>query len=152
MAKSPRGDCYDKAIELLARRPHFREELASKLLTRRFPHAEIDDAIARVDREGHLDDHRNALNLASGSMRRKGFGPRRIRADLERRGVASETVSLVLDEVFPDRESEVASAKAAVERQRFSDEVDRVKVARHLERKGYSAGVILQLLEELEIH
>jgi regulatory protein len=147
-----KGDCYDKAIELLARRPHFREELASKLLRRRFPHDEIDDAIARVDREGHLDDHRNALNLVSGPFRRKGFGPRRMRVDLERRGVACETVSLVLDEVFPDRESEIAAARATVERGRFSQGVDRAKVGRHLERKGYSAGVILQLLEELEIH
>ena len=147
-----KGNCYDKAIELLARRPHFREELASKLQTRGFPHDEIDDAVARVDREGHLDDHRNALNLASGPFRRKGFGPRRMRVDLERRGVASETVSLVLDEVFPDRETEIASAREAVERGRFSQEVDRLKVGRHLERKGYSAGIILQILEELEIH
>ena len=83
-------------------------------------------------------------------MRRKGFGPRRIRVDLEGKGVDSETVSSVLEEVFPDRESELDAAIAAVERWRFSRQMDRSKVGRHLERKGYSTGVILQVLETLK--
>jgi regulatory protein len=134
----------------MARRPHFQRELAAKLLARGFSPDEVDAALSRVTGEGLFDDHQNALNLASGSMRRKGFGPRRIRVDLEGKGVDSETVSSVLEEVFPDRESELDAAIAAVERWRFSRQMDRSKVGRHLERKGYSTGVILQVLESLK--
>ena len=149
MVQQTRTDCYDKAAELLARRPHFRQEMAAKLLSRSFSLEEVDLTLDRLAEQSLLDDHQNALDLASGRFQRKGFGPRRVRAELERRGVSSDIAPLVLETVFPDRESEVVSARKAMLKWRFSVEEDRHKVARHLERKGYSKSVILQLLDEI---
>ena len=147
MAHPPRADCYQKAIQLLARRPHFRQELASKLLAKGFDGGEVETAVARLSADGYLDDHEHALQVASGPMQRKGYGPRRIRAELEGKGVESVLVSSVLDRVFPDRASEVEAATRAIERWRPFREVDRAKAGRHLERKGYSTAVILQVLD-----
>lgn len=150
MTGSPRDDCFDKAIDLLARRPHFRRELASKLLQRGFAADEVDSALDRAESRGLLDDRQNALNLAAGSMSRKGFGPRRMRATLEAKGVDSDIALAVVGEVYPSRDSELEAARMAVERWRFSRHEERRKVGRHLERKGYSTSVVLQVLEELD--
>ena len=149
MVGQTRSDCYDKAAELLARRPHFRQELASKLLARSFSLEEVDLTLDRLAEQSLLDDHQNALDLTSGRFQRKGFGPRRVRAELERRGVSSDIATSVLQTVFPDRESEVEFGRKAMLKWRFSVDEDRHKVARHLERKGYSKSVILQLLDEI---
>ncbi|MEJ2084100.1 MAG: regulatory protein RecX [Acidobacteriota bacterium] len=134
----------------MARRPHFRQELSTKLLARGFSDELISATLDRVDEEGLIDDRQNALTLAFGAMRRKGFGPRRMRANLETKGVDSEIAAEVVEEVFPDREAEVEAARTTIARWRFSRSVDRAKAGRHLERKGYSTGVVLQVLEELD--
>ena len=149
MVGQAKHDCYDKAAELLARRPHFRQELASKLLSRSFSDDEVDLTLDKLTEQGHLDDRRHALDLASGRFQRKGFGPRRIRAELERRGVSSEIASVISETVFPDRDSQVEAGRIVLQKRRLSEELNRQKVARHLERKGYSKSVILQLLEEI---
>lgn len=151
MPPSVPADCYDKAIELLARRPHFRRELGVKLLARGYDHEVTSATLDRVDDEGLIDDRQNALTLAFGAMRRKGFGPRRMRANLETKGVDPEIAAAVVEEVFPDREAELEAARTVIERWRLSRSVDRAKAGRHLERKGYSTGVVLQVLDELNL-
>ncbi|MGB6641572.1 MAG: RecX family transcriptional regulator, partial [Thermoanaerobaculia bacterium] len=79
-------DCYTKAQELLARRPHFRRELAVKLASRKFSPEEVETTLARLAEQGYLDDLEHAFDLARGPLQRKGFGPRRLRYELERRG------------------------------------------------------------------
>ena len=141
-------DCYAKAQELLARRPHFRRELAMKLASREFSAEEIDTAIARLAEQGYLDDLENAFAMARGPLQRKGYGPRRLRHELERRGAPEEVVDEVLAAVLA--EGEEAPARQAAERWRSRGRHDRQALARHLDRKGYSKGVILRVLEELE--
>ncbi len=142
--------CYDKALELLGRRPHFRQELARKLASRRFPQAEIEATLERLESRGYLDDSKVALDLASGPLRRKGFGPRRVRAELERRGARDGAVEKALRSSFP--EGELSRARAVATRWLGVRGSDQPALARHLDRKGYSQQVVLQILEELERH
>lgn len=145
---SSSGDCRRKALDLLARRPHFRRELADKLARRGFAAEEIDPVMDGLEDRGLIDDHRFALELAAGALRRKGFGPQRVRAELERRGVEAEISASVAREMFPDSETEIEQARAVAARWQPPGCRDRVGLGRHLRRKGYSQGVILQLLEE----
>ena len=141
-------DCYTNAQELLARRPHFRRELAVKLASRKFSDEEIETTLARLAEQGYLDDLEHAFDLARGPLRRKGYGPRRLRHELERRGAAEEVVDAVLAAVLAD--GELTPARRAAERWLSRGKRDRQALARHLDRKGYSTGVILRVLEELE--
>lgn len=150
MPDTPKTDCYQKAIELLARRPHFHQELAAKLWSRGYGDAEVEGVLQRVTEEGYVDDREQALRVASGPMRRKGYGPRRIRAELEGKGVPSDVADSAIAALFPDRESELEAALEAAQRWRPSTDVEPEKVARHLERKGYSTAVILQVLDQLK--
>jgi len=144
------GSCKDKALDLVARRPHFQRELRHKLLDRGFAIEEVDSALEDVARLGLLDDPGAARDLAAGPMTRKGFGPRRMRMELLRRGVDETTVETVLAELFEEAEEEYRRAREAASRQGIGKTVDRDRLARHLDRKGYSKAVILQVLRDLE--
>jgi len=142
-------DCYTKAQELLARRPHFRRELAVKLASRKYSAEEVETTLARLAEQGYLDDLEHAFDLARGPLQRKGYGPRRLRHELERRGAPEEVVDEVLSAVLAD--GELAPARQAAERWLSRGRGDRQALARHLDRKGYSTRVILRVIEELEV-
>jgi regulatory protein len=135
-----------KAADLLARRDHFRAELARKLAQRAFPAEVVARALDRLGELGHLDDATAARRWAEGAVERKGFGPRRLLAELTRRGVAEEDARAAAAGAFPEGERAVARRVAA--RCRRPD--DRAAVARHLDRKGFSSDVIIEILGGLE--
>ncbi len=141
-------DCYDKAVDLLARRPHFRWVLERKLAARDFDSEEIESACDRLAASGLLDDLESARGLLRGSWRRKGFGPLRVRAELQERGVAGEIIDTVLSEIGGDdteRAQEVAHRWLRSRSKRSRD-----ALARHLGRKGYSGQTIYEVLTRLE--
>jgi regulatory protein len=78
---------YQAALRILARRDHFRAELEGKLRQRGFASAEVDAALARCDALGLIDDEGLASRFAEVRATENGWGPRRIEAELRRRGV-----------------------------------------------------------------
>ncbi|MGH9380269.1 MAG: regulatory protein RecX, partial [Thermoanaerobaculia bacterium] len=64
------GSCYRKALDLLARRAHFRAELRQKLERRDFSAAAVDEALGRLAEEGHLDDPATARAFVEERLRR----------------------------------------------------------------------------------
>ena len=141
------GACRDKALDLVGRRPHFRGELQQKLLSRGFSADEVEESLVDLERLGLLDDAQFARDLAKGSMARKGFGPRRIRFELQRKGVEEAIVDSVVAEAFSDPLEEERRAIEVVEKRSFDLSVEADRVARHLDRKGFSKAVILRVLE-----
>lgn len=78
---------YQAALRMLARRNHFRVELADKLLRRGFDSAEVEAALERCAGLGLIDDEGLANRFAEVRGTESGWGPRRIEAELRRRGV-----------------------------------------------------------------
>ncbi len=87
--------------------------------------------------------------MASGPLTRKGYGPRRIRAELERKGVDSEIADAAVASVFEEPGDELKAARLALSK-RSKGPGDRAAAGRYLERRGYSTGVILTILDEME--
>ena len=143
------GSCHDKALELVARRPHFRRELEQKLVRRDFSAPEVAETLEKLAHAGLVDDAGHARDLAAGSMARKRFGPRRMRAELVRRGVDETVVDEVVSEAFPGIEEELSRARDLAARASSSKRDDPARVGRFLDRKGYSKSVILRILDEL---
>ncbi len=144
------GDCHDKALELVARRPHFRRELEQKLVRRGFSSDEVESTLVELARIGLLDDLAHAREMAGGSMARKSFGPRRMRAEFMRRGVEETVIDMVIADVFSDPEEEFRRARDAAHRRSEGGAADLSRVGRFLDRKGFSKSVILRVLEEFE--
>ena len=142
----PRPTAYDKAGELLARRPYFRAELAARLARAGYEEDEIAGALARLARVGYLDDEALAAAEAERLRERKGLGRARIAADLSRRGAPRSIASEVASE---SPEEELARARAEAERwSATSRKPQPAALARFLERKGFSPRTIVAVLED----
>ena len=144
------SSCFDKACELLALRPHFRAELERKLGRRGHDEAAIGAALARLEELGYLDDAGCARSLAAGRLSRNGYGPLRMRAELERRGAPAAAAEEAVAAVFA--EGDEAAARLATERwlaRLGGKPASRAALARHLSRKGFRSGTVMELAREL---
>jgi regulatory protein len=138
---------FDKAVELLARRPHFAAELRRKLAARGFETAEIEAALERVAGLGYLDERRLAEQEATRLRERKGLSRAGVAAALGRKGADADAIAAATSGL--DAEAELAGARAAARRWLAGHRPDRAALARHLERKGWGGHVIFSVLKEL---
>jgi SOS response regulatory protein OraA/RecX len=134
--------CYDRACELLARRPHFRSELQAKLERRGYPPPDVEEALGRLERQGWLDDASAARGLVASRLAHGALGRARLRAELERRGAAPAAVTAALGELPED---DLAAAREATGRWHGRTPE---ALARHLARKGFSRRAIFAVLKE----
>jgi len=148
LSARPAPSCYDKAVELLARRPHFELELKRKLETRGYPREAIEETLARLRRSGYIDDRETAAGFVSQRLSRGGLGRARLLADLRARGVVHEVAMEAINAAVPEDDLEVAREVARRWRNRGGS--DPQALARHLARKGFSSGSIARLLSDAE--
>ena len=144
------SSCFEKACDLLALRPHFRAELVRKLSQRGHDEEAIAAALEKLGELGYLDDAGCARSLVAGSLSRRGYGPLRMRAELERRGAPAEEAAAAVAAAFVDGDE--AAARRVAERwlsRRRTAAGARAALARHLGRKGFSSGTVLRLAREL---
>ena len=140
--------CWDKALDLLSRRSHFERELDRKLRTRGYGSEEVESTMERLRERGFVDDERSAREFVRSKRARGGVGVRKLRADLERRGVVRDVVDDVLAPISDQDEIEDAR-NVALRWLRFSGR-EPAALGRHLDRKGFSQRAILTILEERE--
>ena len=152
MSTAETPSAYDRAVKLLARRTHFRRELADKLAQRGYPRDEIDEALDRLAARRYLDDAEAARQFVGGRLGRGGYGRARLHAELAARGVERSVADAVLDELLPDDDLEAARAEARrhAGRSGFGKDPAKVaqQVARRLERRGFSSRAIATVLRE----
>jgi regulatory protein len=141
----PTPNCYDKAVALLARRPHFRSQLAAKLAQRGYPPLEVEAALTRLETRGLLDDRETARAYLASRRARGSEGKARLARELAVRGAPAEVVREVLVDLPSD---ELPAARVAAARWQQRGGEDLAALARHLARKGFPAHVIVAVLKE----
>ena len=147
---SPRS-AYQAAVALLTARDRTRFELSRLLAARGFSQDEREFAINRLKEQGHLDDRRFATIWARSRLRAKPMGPYRLRQELDSKGVEEHLVREVLREMYEDGEEAAArrAMAAKVSALRHLPAASRTaRVARFLQRRGFSTRVIWRLLAE----
>jgi len=135
---------YQKALQLLAVRAHFRRELETKLRQRGFPGEEIEAALEKLTEQGYLDDRATARVFVESRQARGSEGRARLRAELLKRGAPDDAVEAALAELTPD--DDLPAAREAAETWRRRGGQDPRSLARHLERKGFSRRAIVAVL------
>ena len=151
---SERISAYDQALELLSRRTHFRREIETKLAQRSYSGDEIAAAVSRLEERRFLDDAEAARQYVAGRTGRGGYGRARLQAELGARGVDRAVADEVLDELLPEDDFDAAREEAmrAGGRSHAADPEAREKlagkIARRLERRGFSRRSIYKLLDE----
>ena len=96
------AEIYNKALDLLSRREHSRKELFLKLINRFESQEEINLTLDKLEGKNLLSDSRFAEEYVQ-ARRKKGFGPIKISAELEKRGVYETLISQEIDK-FDDWE------------------------------------------------
>jgi regulatory protein len=91
---------YLDGLRLLGRRELSEAQIRLRLARKAHEPGDIDEAVARLRREGALDDARTAGAIARTRVAVKRFGPRRIRRDIEAAGIAPDLASAAVEAAF----------------------------------------------------
>jgi regulatory protein len=145
------GAAHHVSITALARRGLSRRELERHLRERDFDEAEIADEVARLERDGYVDDIALAQNLVGTLQERKGLGRSAIAAELTRRHLAPAAIEYALDLI--DTGDELSRARElALKRAGQLRHVDRETAVRrlsaYLARRGYGGSTIRAAVDQ----
>ena len=133
--KSAASFARERALNLLALRPHSRKELRDKLLRKGTEPAAADAAVEWLDEHGYLDDASYAASVVR-HYAKKGYGTRRITAEFSRRGIARELWDDALNEL-PEPDDEID--RFLRNRLKDPDNPDEIrKLSAALSRRGFS--------------
>jgi regulatory protein len=91
MPTHPLKEIRQRALTLLAIREHSELELRRKLLTKGFPAEQIDTLLPLLIQENLLSNHRFLENYIR-YRQQKGYGPIRIHAELNARGISEDMI------------------------------------------------------------
>ena len=130
-----------RALRLLARREHTRQELESKLSPHAGTSEDLQSLIAGLKQKNQLSEERFAEERAR-SLSRK-YGAARIRQDLRAKGVSDELISRVTGE------GELERARAILERKYrtvAATREEKAKRMRFMQSRGFSSEIIFKLL------
>ncbi len=137
------GGAEGAALRLLALREHSRGEIRAKLVRKGFPEGEVEEALDRLERAGHLSDARFAQALIRSELAR-GRGPASIRYKLKRAGAAGERPEI-------SSEEEERSLRGLLERRGIrtadlTEGKERARIWRFLRGRGFTASAITAVL------
>jgi regulatory protein len=144
----------NNALRILSRRDHSSVELAQKLMRRGHAEEVVQRVIIECLRLSYLDDRR-ALRQVLDGMKRKGFGIHRIRHELLKRGLAGEESECGPAESMPPAEERSVARRVALKKWKSLQQEPepgkrRLRLMRFLRSRGFSDGVIYEVMETLE--
>jgi regulatory protein len=142
------------ALQYLAVRPRTAHEVRQKLHRSGVAAQVAEEVIARLQARGALDDTAYAHAYLTSRLTSRGYGPQRLRRELQQRGLGR---ALVEEAVRQDLTAEdvliVARAQAAKRWPRLARETDiakrRQKLWAFLCRRGFPAAIVQQVLTEM---
>ena len=143
---------FDHAVKALGRKMRSEAELRRLMKTRVEPDAQgqaaIAAVVARLKDYGYLNDATFAETYARLRQENEKFGVRRVRQDLQQKGVHSDLIAETLDARY-GQTNEEALAREHLERKRIrkpENEKETARVMRRLVTAGFSTGVIYKIL------
>jgi len=139
-----------KAMDYLARREYGQRELTQKLGRAGFDYDTAVSAVLQLNEDGLQDDRRFVENFVQSRIS-QGKGPVRIHADLGQRGVASDIVDAVLEDLSVDwfglarevREKKFGSCRPG-------DFKDKAKQMHFLQYRGFEQDHLQAAFSDLE--
>ena len=136
----------ERAITLLAYRSRSVAEMYERLKEDGYPLSRISDVVDRLVGIGYLDDTEYAHQFAR-SKAASGWGFRKVRDGLARKGVSEEIVDSVRDEYFSG-DDERERAGEIIARFDVGDRKQRDRAIRRLISKGFSPDVAFGVVRD----
>ena len=151
------GGLYEYAVRSLSRQMRTEAELR-RLMQRRAEPGELGEAavaaaLARLREHGYLDDAAFAETYARLRQQNEKLGVRRVRQDLQQKGVGGELIAETLEARY-GQTNEEALAREHLERKRLrkpENEKETARIMRRLVGAGFSTGVIYKILRQWDV-
>lgn len=148
---------FDYAVKALGRRMRSEAELRRLMKARVETDAQgettIGAVVARLKDYGYLNDASFAETYARLRQENEKFGVRRVRQDLQQKGVQSDLIAETLDARY-GQTNEEALAREHLERKRIrkpENEKETARVMRRLVAAGFSTGTIYKILRQWNV-
>ena len=142
------------SMRLLARVEKSELELRKKMENKNFSPEEIDEAMNYLKKNKYQDDYRYAVCFTKDKRNFTGAGKKLIRQKLKEKGVSTDIIDQVFDEII-NYEDELLRAKKLVEkkleRSRNQDDLITVnnKLVNFLVQKGYDFSLAIRVVREM---
>ena len=139
------------ALRLLAATPKSSKKLREKLAQKGYPREVLDLTLARLEKQGVLNDRGLAQSLCQSFVNYKPSGRKRIAFELEKRGIRTPLIQEVLQGYSPEEERQKALELARTKWARWSrleTAKRRKKVYDFLLRRGFDFSVAREALDE----
>jgi regulatory protein len=142
-----------QALRLLSVRSRSRNDLRQRLLKAGHAAEVVDPLLQRLQETGLLDDRRYASERARTLGERRGYGPRKIRAELGRQGLDREVLQEALEGAYAGQD--VSALMRGLVVRRFGEEVlareaepkRRQRAQRYLLARGFEPDKVFSLFE-----
>ena len=148
---------YDFAVKTLGRSMRSEAGLRRRMKTRIEPgekgEAAINKALERLREHGYLDDAAFAETYARLRQQNEKLGERRVRQDLQQKGVGAELIADTLEARY-GQTNEESLAREYLERKRMhkpENPKETARVMRRLVTAGFSTGVIYKILRQWDV-
>ena len=148
---------FDYAVKALGRQMRTEADLCRLMKTRVEPgergEAAVTAVVNRLHEYGYLNDATFAETYARLRQENQKLGERRVRQDLQQKGVATELIAETLEARY-GQTNEEALAREHLERKRIrkpENEKETARVMRRLVTAGFSTGVIYKILRQWDI-
>ena len=137
-----------RALGILVKRDCTERELRDKLKNSLNDSFSVDRAIDFGKAQGYVDDERYAAEYLSYKRGKKSY--RQIRMELMRKGISGATLDALFEEAGGQTEEDLRPhVYRYIRKFPVLDAVARQKTCAHFCRKGYAAGLVREILEEI---
>ncbi|MEB2286516.1 MAG: RecX family transcriptional regulator [Anaerolineae bacterium] len=139
----------DYAARLLARRPYSSAEIRRSLAAREVAPTTIEEALARLESLGYVDDRAFAQFWVENRERFRPRSPQALRHELRQKGLAADIIEAALS-ALDARESAVRAAQEPLRRLRGQTRAEvQIRLGAFLARRGFDYDVIREAVEAI---
>ena len=153
MTKTPYERTFERALNLLSYKPRSLAEMRARLMEKDWAEETVvDQVLARLEELGYLNDEEFAANFANSRLTAKPVGRTRLRRDLRRKKLPTETIENALDEAYGQQSEEELIDRAIGKRVRLkgapTDRDESKRLFDYLIRRGFSYDLVIRKVRE----
>jgi regulatory protein len=153
LSKGVYQNAMNTAVRLLTRRDHTSFEIFQKLEQRGFGAGVIDRVLVECRRLNYIDDERTA-RIYIDQLARRGFGFRRIRVKLRKKGLTGERFETILNERRAEIDECEIARKVMLKKMKSLEGVKdpqkrKDKMYRFLYSRGFEASAISEVIRKM---
>ncbi len=143
-------NAYIDGLKMLGRRELSEQQVRQRLARKEYAPDEIEEAVARLRDERAINDQRVAEAIVRTETGIRKRGKVRVRMQLERAGIAKDTVKQAIDDVFEgidgDALLEASLHKRLHGRETIADDREFARLFRYLIGQGFESDRVMRAL------